>query len=53
MAKEQKPAETGDRGGSQPEYSPLDDKAIVKNPTSEPYQADAENREEQRKQGGK
>ena len=28
------------RGGSQPKYSPNDDRSIVKNPTSPEYQAD-------------
>lgn len=33
-----------DRGGSQPKYSPNDDRAIVKNSTSDAYDADKANR---------
>lgn len=35
------------RGGSRPEYSPNDDRAIVKNPTSGAHEADQANREKQ------
>lgn len=41
---------TGDRGGSQPKYSPGDDRGIVKNPNNPAYDADQANRQ---KQGGK
>lgn len=37
----------GHRGGSRPEYSPNDDRAIVKNPTSDAFDADQANREKQ------
>jgi hypothetical protein len=39
----------GDRGGSDPKYSPNDDRGIVKNPNNPAHEADRVNRE---KQGG-
>lgn len=41
----------GDRGGSQPKYSPNDDRSIVKNPTSPAHGADDVNRQKQAKGG--
>lgn len=38
----------GNKGGSQPKYTPADDKAIVKNPTNPAYEADQANREKQK-----
>ena len=39
-----------DRGGSQPKYSRNDDRSIVKNETSDAYEADQENQRKQREQ---
>jgi len=41
----------GDRGGSQPKYSPDDDRGIVKNPNNPAYEADQVNRKEQARRG--
>jgi hypothetical protein len=41
---------TPHKGGSQPQYTPNDDRAIVKNPTNPAYDADQANRKTQ--QGG-
>lgn len=40
---------TEDRGGSQPKYSPDDDRAIVKNPTSQAHEDDKINRDKQKR----
>jgi hypothetical protein len=40
-------AGNGHRGGSRPEYSPGDDRSIVKNPNSAAYDADQVNRGKQ------
>jgi hypothetical protein len=52
MATDQEPKGDEDRGGSEPKYSPNDDRSIVKNPTSDAHEADAENQKDQREQGG-
>ena len=48
MADEQKQQKNEDRGGSQPKYSPNDDRSIAKNPTSPAHEADQKNQRKQR-----
>lgn len=48
MADKQKQPQAEDRGGSQPKYSPNDDRSIAKNPTSDAYEADQKNQRKQR-----
>ncbi len=41
----------GHRGGSRPEYSPEDDRSIVKNDNNPAHEADRVNREKQKGRG--